>query len=158
MIKDLTGMKFGRVTAISYEKTGNSLKWKCRCDCGNEVIAYGYDLQRGRVVSCGCRKIKHGSRETRLYNIWIGMRKRCNNPNHKFYKYYGGKGVSVCSEWEDFGKFKEWALSNGYKEHLTIDRIDSNKDYCPANCQWITGSENTRKADLERWHKTGGDA
>ncbi len=154
MIKDLTGMKFGKLTAIKYFKTGNSLKWICKCDCGNEIICYGYDLQRGRTVSCGCHKKKHAGRYTRLYSIWQSMKKRCLNPNHRFYKYYGGKGIGICDEWvNDFSAFREWALSNGYSDTLTIDRIDSSKGYFPENCQWITVSENTRKADKERWEK-----
>ena len=154
MIKDLTGQKFGKLTALRPIKTGNSVKWACLCDCGNEATVYGYDLQRGRVVSCGCRKIKHGDRYTRLYTIWQSMKKRCTNKNHKFYQYYGGKGITVCREWmEDFTIFKSWSLANGYTDDLTIDRIDSSKGYSPENCQWITAEENTRKADYERWHK-----
>ena len=154
MIKDLTGKKFGNLTAMKPIKTGNSVKWECICDCGNKVSAYGYDLQRGRVVSCGCRKVKHGYRYKRLYSIWQSMKKRCLNPNHKFYKYYGGKGISVCSEWmDDFSTFKNWSIANGYDDCLTIDRINSNAGYSPDNCQWITSAENTRKADYERWHK-----
>lgn len=154
MIKDLSGMRFGKLTAKLPIKTGNSVKWICECDCGKEVTAYGYDLQRGRVISCGCRKRKHNGRYTRLYSIWVSMKKRCENPNHKYYRYYGGKGVTVCSEWAtDFAVFEKWAMGNGYSEELTIDRIDSSKGYCPSNCQWITATENTRKADYERWHR-----
>lgn len=153
MIKDLTGQKFGRLTAVSFEKTGSSVKWSCVCDCGNIVKAYGYDLQRGRVTSCGCRKQTHGGRYSRLYEIWHSMKQRCNNPKHQFFRYYGGKGISVCQEWEkNFASFRDWSLSNGYEDHLTIDRIDSNGNYEPNNCQWITAEENTRKADYERWH------
>ena len=154
MIKDLTGQKFGLLTAITPIKTGDAVKWVCRCKCGKEVTAYGYDLQRGRVVSCGCRKIKHGGRYTRLYAIWQSMKKRCENNKHKFYRYYGGKGITVCQEWaEDFPAFREWSLANGYAGNLTIDRKNSNSGYSPDNCQWITAAENTRKADYERWHK-----
>ena len=82
------------------------------------------------------------------------MKKRCENDNHKSYRYYGGKGITVCQEWaESFAVFKGWALANGYADNLTIDRKDSSKGYCPDNCQWITAVENTRKADYERWHK-----
>lgn len=154
MITDLTGRRFGKLTAESYERTGNSLKWICKCDCGNIVKAYGYDLQRGRVTSCGCRKEKHGGRYSRLYEIWHSMKSRCNNKCHKFYKYYGGKGIKVCSEWENsFVLFREWAFGHGYDDSLTIDRIDSSGNYEPGNCQWITAKENTRKADYERWGK-----
>lgn len=154
MIKNLSGMKFGKLTALHPIKTGNSVKWECQCECGGKIVIFGYDLQRGRVVSCGCRKVKHGGRYTRLYTIWQSMIKRCENQNHKFYRYYGGKGISVCCEWrDDFEQFKTWAVSSGYKDNLTIDRINSAENYCPKNCQWISASENTRKADYERWHK-----
>ena len=155
MIKDLSGMKFGKLTAITPVKTGNSVKWICHCDCGGSAIAYGYDLQRGRVTSCGCRKLKHGGRYSRLYTIWQSMIKRCENKKHKFYRYYGGKGVSVCPEWRNsFETFRDWALSNGYQDDLTIDRKESSGNYSPQNCQWITREENTRKADYERWHSS----
>ena len=94
-----------------------------------------------------------------MYNIWHVMKQRCGNPNNPNYKYYGGKGVKVCEEWEDFAKFAEWANANGYYEQgkvphsqkLSIDRIDSNGDYCPDNCQWITMQENQAKMLKERW-------
>lgn len=89
---------------------------------------------------------KHGMKGTRIYDTWLGMKARCNNPKSKDYKYYGGKGIAVCKEWrDDFIVFYNWAMSNGYKEGLTLDRINHDGNYEPANCQWITRSENAKK-------------
>ena len=86
----------------------------------------------------------------RLYWIWQDMKKRCYNPNCKCFKWYGGKGINVCEEWKDsYPNFKAWALSNGYEDGLTIDRIENYKDYAPFNCQWITQSENSKKRQRE---------
>ena len=85
------------------------------------------------------QKEQHGGRYTRLYNIWLNMKQRCSNPKASHYEYYGGKGVSVCEEWEkSFSAFRDWALAHGYEDGLTIDRIESDKDYCPENCRWVT--------------------
>lgn len=95
----------------------------------------------------------------RLYNIWRKMKQRCSDPSVNNYQWYGGKGVTVCQEWEEsFTAFAEWALNNGYEEHLTIDRRDSDKNYNPNNCQWLTRSENTRRAQVGRTGKRGGNA
>ena len=81
---------------------------------------------------------RHGMRYTRIYNIWRSMRQRCSNPKCKNYKNYGGRGITVCQEWEDFQTFYDWAMSNGYAEDLTIDRVDVNGDYEPSNCRWVS--------------------
>jgi hypothetical protein len=88
-------------------------------------------------------------KDVRLYSIWKGMNKRCNNPNAVDYRWYGGKGVKVCEEWHDYLKFRTWALTNGYSIGLTIDRIDTNKGYSPSNCQWLTQSDNSKKRQRE---------
>ena len=87
-------------------------------------------------------KTIHGMSHSRLYQIWNGMKQRCSNPNTISYRYYGGKGVSVCREWgENFTAFRDWAMANGYKSTLTIDRIDSTGNYEPSNCRWATNKE-----------------
>jgi hypothetical protein len=99
----------------------------------------------------------HGGRYERLNVIFHGMRQRCYNPKRQNYKWYGGRGIAVCDEWDDYVNFRTWALDNGYKDNLTIDRLDGDKNYEPNNCQWITQSENTAKANKERWVRDGRD-
>ncbi len=83
-------------------------------------------------------KIKHGKAGTPLYNVWKSMRQRCNNPKCHDYRWYGGLGITVCDEWNDYEAFEQWAIKNGYKLGLTIDRNDENYSYSPNNCLWIT--------------------
>lgn len=151
---DLTGQRFGRLTVAGslptkYKKT----RWRCVCDCGKETEATTDHLISGHTESCGCLRYerlkaantKHGNRRARLYTIWEHMKQRCDNPRNKDFKYYGGRGVKVCAEWvDDFKAFQEWALANGYRENLTIDRIEVDGNYEPQNCRWVTQSEQNK--------------
>ena len=86
--------------------------------------------------------VKHGHYGTKLYWVWDSMLARVNNPKHKYYKDYGGRGITVCDEWKrDFKCFYNWAIISGYAEGLTLDRIDNDGNYCPDNCRWITHFE-----------------
>lgn len=152
---DLSGKRFGNLVVISEAYSDKKhLYWNCVCDCGNEKVVSGDSLKQGLTKSCGClnsqmvseRMVKHGESTTRLYHIWTQMIYRCTNPNATGFKYWGGKGISVCDEWKnDFKSFYDWSMNNGYEEHLTIDRIDPDGNYEPSNCQWVTRSENTKK-------------
>jgi len=100
------------------------------------------------AASCGChlttRPIIHGDCGTRLYRIWQGIKSRCNSKTSSGYKYYGGRGIKVCKEWGNYQHFKQWALASGYKDCLEIDRKNTDNDYCPSNCRFITHAENSR--------------
>ena len=153
--KDLTGQKFGRLTVIERaenDKNG-STRWLCRCECGNEKIIEGGHLRSHKIKSCGClltdvlikRNYTHGMTNTRLFHIWQGIKNRCYNKNFEHYKHYGERGITTCKEWKnDFVKFYDWSMNNGYNDTLTIDRIDVNGDYEPSNCRWVKQAEQSR--------------
>lgn len=96
---------------------------------------------KGAVKGEQCHSYVHGGTGTRLHNIWLSMRERCNRVHHPHYKDYGGRGITICAEWQDFRSFRDWALSHGYSDDLQIDRIDYNGDYDPNNCRWVTAKE-----------------
>lgn len=141
---DITGERYNNLTVIEFDKKIN--KWKCKCDCGNITYVSKSNLRGGGVKSCGCLRHKpthtHNLSHTKIYQIWNGMKNRCYNPNLVDYKNYGARGITVCNEWRNsFETFYEWAIKNGYKEGLTIERIDNNDGYKPNNCKWITKGE-----------------
>ena len=165
---DVAGQRFGRLTVIKRngKKYGGSA-WLCKCDCGNEKTIALQHLKNG-TKSCGCltkeiaqergyksrigdRTRKHGDFGTKLYNVWAGMKRRCNNGKALHYEDYGGRGIIVCDEWHDYLNFKEWSLNNGYEEGFSLDRIDVNGDYEPSNCRWATWvqQQNNRRHNLK---------
>ena len=144
---DLTGKRFGMLEVIiRTNNIGKKVAWTCRCDCGNPSTATTSNLLGGKSTSCGCVRTKHKGKGTLLYRTWSGIKSRCTNSKMDCWKRYGGRGIKMCDEWiNDFSAFRTWALANGYKPGLTIDRIENDGNYCPENCQWITLSENVKK-------------
>ncbi len=149
--QNLIGQRFGRLSVIheAGRTAGRKSLWLCQCDCGGTTITDTSKLKSGNTRSCGClhrdvareRHLIHGGKGSRLYNIWKNARQRCRNPKATDFEIYGGRGITFSDVWDDFTVFQEWALASGYRDDLTLDRIDPNGNYEPSNCRWATWEE-----------------
>lgn len=163
--KDLSGMQIRKLHVdYYYGRSKSGIKYfMCTCDCGNNIlISSGHLLSKNGTISCGCtiydeehkniqreNNITHNMSKTRLHRLWRGFRNRCNNPNNKDYYKYGGRGIKVCDEWNDFMNFYHWAYEEAnppytkyYEEHpevyISVDRVDNDKGYSPDNCRFAS--------------------
>ncbi len=170
-----TGKRFSRLEVIGFERKKGKERgwnWVVKCDCGNIKTVNPGDVKAGKTRSCGCyhdercreraSKFKNLVKDNkRLYGIYNGIKKRCYNENEPRYKDYGLRGITMCDEWLDkesgFDKFVEWALSSGYEDGLTIDRVDVDGNYSPDNCAWISNSEQQRNKRQTLWVEYGGE-
>jgi len=169
---DITGHRFGRLEVVEfagYDKH-KSVTWRCKCECGNETVVRSDHLRYGKTSSCGCLKAEesakrgrdnatHGMWNTRLYHCWQHMKQRCDGTgNEANRKRYYDRGITVCEEWlNSFETFMEWALNNGYKDSLTLDRIDNDGNYEPFNCRWADTLTQQNNVTSNRYIKYKGD-
>ena len=154
------GDKFGKWTIIE-EITPKIISekprrmFRCQCECGNISEVQLACLRNGHSTSCGCEQRKRASIAN---STWKNMKKRCNYPNASEYENYGGRGISVCKEWSNnFQSFYDWAINNNWSKELTIDRIDTNGNYCPENCRWANVETQMNNMTKNHYIKYNGD-
>ena len=158
---DRVGKKYGKLTVLKMLDNGD---YECLCECGEKRIIKHSNM--GRTKSCGCLKnknhLRHGETGSRLYNIWQGMKRRCNDPGRKDEHIYFDRGIKVCKSWWKYENFRDWALRNGYDSttepfECTIDRIDNNKGYSPKNCRFVSQKENNRNRRINKLYDFCGE-
>lgn len=166
-MRNLTGQKFGRLTAVrtAGKTNGGQYVWHCVCDCGATKDVAMAHLVAMTTRSCGCLRYKaaearrtHGGRQLKEYHVWFTMRQRCSNPNSNCYERYGGKGITVCDRWLGRDGFANFLADMGMRpspEH-SLDRIDNEKGYEPGNVRWATKSEQARNRKSNRWFSVRG--
>lgn len=161
---DLSNRRFGRLSVIGRvlkdkcTSSRHSALWLCQCDCGNRTGVRSAALRSLKTKSCGCynaelrlaRNYSHRLSKTALYKRWAGMITRCSNPKVPCYKYYGGRGISVCDSWKDFENFYR-DMGNPPSPKMTIGRIDNNGNYEPSNCRWETWAQQNMNKGENTW-------
>lgn len=158
------GKTYGRLTVLeNLPSVDGKSMCRCRCSCGKEVVKRSVHVKNGLTKSCGCLYLdharnmnrKHGCYKERLYATWLAMLNRCRWPGHPSYKNYGARGIRVCKAWEkDYRKFRAWAMSHGYRDDLTIERIDNDGNYTPSNCTWVDHASQARNLRKTVWVDT----
>jgi hypothetical protein len=144
--KDITGLRCGKLVAVEVVGRSKGFMWRCRCDCGGETILRTNTFLSGRRRGCGCLRghnYRHGCKPHRLWKTWRGIKQRCNVPAHPSYSNYGKRGISVCAAWQTYEPFRDWALANGWRPGLQINRINNDGNYEPSNCDFVTPKQNS---------------
>lgn len=174
-VSNLVNRKFSRLKVLKFSHVKNSQRyWECKCDCGKIAYVPTHSLNSGNTKSCGCLQkesaaiagansstthglSKKNKKPTRIFRIWMGMKARCLNKNVVEYSRYGGRGISLCSEWMSFEVFHTWAFKNNYNDLLSIERIDVNGNYCPENCTWIPKAVQAKNRRSSRFLTVNGE-